>query len=462
VWSYANPFNADRKELCDVIAVFENHVFLFFDRESRKFDNGGEIEITWERWQKEAVQKQITTARGAARYVAQHPDGIYLDAKCTIPLPIPIGSDNVAIHKIVVAHGAKEACKEFSDGNVYGSLAITYSEPSSGAPSSLFMINLEKADPVHIFDSHNLEIVLTELDTFYDFVTYISEKERAIQDLDCLVYCGEEDLLAHYFLNFDSEKRRHFIGTTDTTVNGVGIGEGEWRDFSQSEPYKLKKAADKPSYLWDNLIQRTGQNALDGKLLGNGDVFNARSAIHVMAREPRLQRRVLSDIMTRAIQGFPDAGNDIMRNLSFMPSYFEGTGYVFLQLRHPHITDYDGEYRPIRQHMLRIACGAAKNKFPGIKKVVGIAIDAPKYTRKNSEDFILLDCAEWSEETRAQYDEENNAFQFFGTAAAETHKMVAREFPAAEASSRPQKIGRNQKCPCGSGKKYKKCCGAGR
>jgi uncharacterized protein YecA (UPF0149 family) len=24
----------------------------------------------------------------------------------------------------------------------------------------------------------------------------------------------------------------------------------------------------------------------------------------------------------------------------------------------------------------------------------------------------------------------------------------------------PQKVGRNEPCPCGSGKKYKKCCGA--
>ncbi|MBW2373532.1 MAG: SEC-C domain-containing protein, partial [Deltaproteobacteria bacterium] len=27
--------------------------------------------------------------------------------------------------------------------------------------------------------------------------------------------------------------------------------------------------------------------------------------------------------------------------------------------------------------------------------------------------------------------------------------------------SRPGKVGRNDPCPCGSGKKYKKCCGAG-
>jgi hypothetical protein len=27
LWSYANPFKSDGKELCDLIAVFENHVF---------------------------------------------------------------------------------------------------------------------------------------------------------------------------------------------------------------------------------------------------------------------------------------------------------------------------------------------------------------------------------------------------------------------------------------------------
>src|SRR6195256_909888 len=60
LWSYANPFKADGKELCDLIAIFENHVFLFFDRESRKFDRAGaEVELTWERFEKETITKQI-------------------------------------------------------------------------------------------------------------------------------------------------------------------------------------------------------------------------------------------------------------------------------------------------------------------------------------------------------------------------------------------------------------------
>ena len=62
--------------------------------------------------------------------------------------------------------------------------------------------------------------------------------------------------------------------------------------------------------------------------------------------------------------------------------------------------DYESEYRPKRQAVLEVACGAARNKFPHLEKVVGIAIDAPKFATSNSEDFILLDCKEWTEETR--------------------------------------------------------------
>ena len=63
---------ADGKELCDLIAIFENHVFLFFDRESRKFDRSdADIRLSWERWKKEAITKQIRTAGGAEAVCAK-------------------------------------------------------------------------------------------------------------------------------------------------------------------------------------------------------------------------------------------------------------------------------------------------------------------------------------------------------------------------------------------------------
>ena len=61
-----------------------------------------------------------------------------------------------------------------------------------------FMIHLDKTAPVHVFDSHNLPIILGELDTVKDFSDYLDAKVRAIASLQSLLYCGEEDLLAHY------------------------------------------------------------------------------------------------------------------------------------------------------------------------------------------------------------------------------------------------------------------------
>ena len=71
------------------------------------------------------------------------------------------------------------------------------------------------------------------------------------------------------------------------------------------------------------------------------------------------------------------------------------------------------EMRSIRQKMLEIACGAIKNKMPHLNKVIGIAIDAPKYTDINSEDFMLMNTEDWSNEDKKIYEEANKITKFF-------------------------------------------------
>jgi hypothetical protein len=291
--------------LGDLIAVFENHVFLFFDRHSRVLETAKDIEVTWERWKRAVIDRQITTADGAQRYITRNADAIFLDAKCTVRLPVKIPSENLIIHKLIIAHGAKEACESFSDDNVSGSLAIAYSDNQDHKIPFPFMVGLRRVDPVHLLDSYNLAIILEELDTFYDFVCYLSAKEDAISRFELLGYCGEEDLLANYFGNYDRKTKSHFIGTKNKKITGLMIGEGEWQGFSQSALYRRKKEADASSYLWDDLLQRTAQNFLDGSLLGNADIYNSRSAIVEMAREPRFWRRALADRMKQAIRNFP-------------------------------------------------------------------------------------------------------------------------------------------------------------
>ena len=429
LWSYANPFKADGKELCDLIAIFDNHVFLFFDRESRKFDRvNSDVQLTWERWKKEAINKQIHTAAGAKRYVLANRDQIFLDAGKTVRLPIKIPAGELHVHKVIVAHGAKEACKQFSADNIYGSLGISY-ETRLSEHSHPFIVSLDKFDPVHVLDSHNFDLILGELDTFYDFMRYLVEKERAISRYDCLTYCGEEDLLAHYFMNYDSDSKSYLIGTKEEGINFIMIGEGEWHDFVKTGPYQRRKAENEISYEWDRLLQKTGGNALKGTLGGDGGIFHGKSAVYEMAKEPRMARRALFEMMATSIRNFPENAKGIVRNLSFLPSFFPDSGYVFLQLYQDNPGDYDTEYRPLRRKILEFACGAAKLKFPLLKKVIGIAIDAPKYSRMNSEDFILLDCENWSDDDQSYYEEANKELRFFQTEGLKEYRKHVAEFP---------------------------------
>lgn len=464
LWSYPNPFKDDGHELCDLLAVFGNSVFIFFDRQSVIPDESDkDPQVLWDRWKGNVIDRQVKTAHGAERYIrAGKP--IFIDSKRTTPFPLVIDLDNVVIHKIIVAHGAKEACEKASSENIYGSMAITYGKPNS-SPTQQFHVDIDKDKPVHIFDSHNLPIVLTELDTVSDFSTYLEEKTRAIAKFDYLSYCGEEDLLAHYLLNYDETSKLHVIGPKEDSdkVNGVLIGEGEWHDFIKTEVYKNTKKEDRISYFWDELIQRTCQNALEGTLGGNSDIHRGESAIFEMVKEPRFVRRALADRILSAVERFPDKTNQFTRQVTFLPSFQKNVGYVFLQLRVPDSIKSEHDYREKRQTLLEIACGAAKNKFPNLIKVIGIGIDAPKFAGgTNAEDFILLECETWPNETRAYYEEQNSEWRFFGTTALRQYNDRVTQFVPPQnvkAKTKPQKIGRNELCPCGSGKKYKKCHG---
>ena len=458
LWSYANPYREDGKELCDLIAVFDDHVFLFFDRESRQFDRAGaDIHLAWTRWHSKVVDKQIRSAHGAARYIKAD-RAIFLDAKHREPLPIRITSE-MTIHKVIVAHGAREACQAFSNDNVYGSLAMTYRRHPIPVDrmQAPFVVTLDSRDIVHVLDSHNLEILLGELDTFVDLLSYIEAKENAVRTYDLLAYCGEEDLLAYYFASCDEKRGNYGIGVGDDSVNGVFVEEGEWRALILRDEYSRRKEGNRISYFWDELIQKTCQNALAGTLLGNSDVFWGKSALREMAREPRFTRRALSSKLLESMRRVA-SDRSVGRRLGLVPSFYKGTAYVLLVLQYDGMTDYDKNYRPTKQRILEIACGVARNRWSDLSRVIGIGIDVPTRDMKQAgEDFILLECEEWSTDTAEYYRKANEDLKLFEQAKPFQQRIV--DFPT---RSRPglavTKVGRNDLCPCGSGKKVKRCC----
>ncbi len=268
--------------MCDLIAVFEEHVFLFFDRHNTSLENyadGDDFLVAWKRWKRTAIDKQVKTVAGAERYLRNSNNDLFLDAKRAQPFPIDIPREKAIIHKIIVASGAEEACLKYSEDNISGSLALTYSDDNDINSETPFHVKLNNEEIIHVFDTKNLEIVFSELDTISDLLAYFVAKEEIINKTDCLAYCAEEDLLAQYYLNFDEAEQRHYILPRNQEYNGIMIPEGDWVEFIKSDAYKRKKQADKISYFWDELIQVTSSNAFSGTLCGDTDKINLTSAI---------------------------------------------------------------------------------------------------------------------------------------------------------------------------------------
>ena len=126
---------------------------------------------------------------------------------------------------------------------------------------------------------------------------------------------------------------------------------------------------------------------------------------------------------------FPDHPGQFTRQVTFLPSRLMDVGYVFFQLRVTETYSSSTDYLDKRRTLLEIACGAAKNKFPHLTKIIGIGMDAPKFAGDtNSEDFILLPCKTWPDEIRTYYEEQNKDWNFFGTSQLEQYNEHVTQF----------------------------------
>ncbi len=425
-WSYPNPYKKDGKELCDLLVVFDNHILIFFDREVTTLDND-KLEVTWGRWKRKVIDSQTRTIKGAEKYIKNGGD-IFIDNKLTTPLPVIFNHNDCVIYRFIIAHGAKEMCLDNSKNNIFGSLAMSYSKRSKNMPNSKFpyMIYLDKEYPIHVLDSHNLPIIMNELDTFHDFISYINAKNKAISKYN-LFYCGEEDLLAHYFYNYDKESNEYYIGTKDEKIDCLFIEEGGWKDFVNQDFYRKRQQANKDSYLWDKIIQNTSQYALNDEVIGNQQHdFGNKSAIFEMAKEPRIFRRGLSKKIKESIQNFPESIQPITRKMLLIHSFDSDKAYVFLQLKIKDFEKNEKQSRIKRVECLKIACGCAKNKFDNFNTIVGIVIYPPKYTNKCYEDFIVLNCSKWTHSNKIYYEHMNQNFGFFQTG--KLNKMTTKNF----------------------------------
>ena len=208
LWCYANPYRdqgrtggRDGKEICDLLVVCGQHIVIFSEKDIRWPE--GDVGLGWRRWAKRALIGSARQARGAERWIRDHPSRVFLDRQCAhqFPIDLPRG-ESATVHCVVVARGAGRACATYF-GDDIGSLRVR-PDISGGQHCSTDAVPfvVGDIDPrgsfVHVMDDVTLDIVLGELDTVLDFTDYLTKKAAFIRSGLLRTAAGEQDLLAHY------------------------------------------------------------------------------------------------------------------------------------------------------------------------------------------------------------------------------------------------------------------------
>jgi len=446
------------KEVCDLVVVFENSLILFSDKSS-DFPDTGDLTVDWGRWFRRAILRSARQLRGAERWIKAHPNRLFLDRACSTRFPYEMPSD-LRVHRIVVAAGAGARCREELGGN--GSLMIVPGLGPAASSRGDYPFSVGRPDDghgyVHVLDDFSLDVVLETVSTVADFVSYLSAKERFIESGRLISAAGEEELLSFYLKDVNAEGKHDFV--VPPNVHGVVLAEGHWRAF-QTHPQRLAQLeADEVSYTWDRLIERFTHFATTAGLehANYRTLDDFEKSVRFMAREPRTKRRLLAK---RLLEMVAKCGRGERATRVLLPTEPEDPYYVFLALDAPANKPVE-EYRTVRRELLECLCLVVRFRWPAAADIVGIATDSSLAGDDRSEDLIYMDGRFWTAELEADAKRLQKDLGLL----TDTTKIHGREsdYPEIESTRSAavgvtNKVGRNQLCPCGSGIKFKKCCG---
>ena len=400
-WSYPNLYRdqGGGKELCDVLIVFGRDVIVFSDKSCAYPDSGDETR-DWARWYQKSIRDSARQVYGAERWIRQHPQRIFLDPACKYPLPVSLPSaDGMRIHRVVVARGAGERCSAFFGGDS-GSLMVrndlagdAHINATTGA-LGVFRIGHINPDKgyVHVFDDENLDILLSELDTVADFVSYLTRKEKFLCSQTVVFSSGEEDLLAHYLTHTNADGEHDFVFPPDLDLIHF---DHLYRGMRDDVQYIAKKTADEISYRIDDLIEDIFAKASEHTLIAGNElpVADYEKALRALAAENRLSRRGLAKALVDLQSSTNTRGRPRIRCV--VTEQMSGTGYCFLVCPIPQGRDYR-EHRLARSAMLADYCKVMKVRSPDLRYIIGYATE-PLDGERRSEDLIYLDTTGWTE-----------------------------------------------------------------
>ena len=419
LWSYPSPYkdqnkkgpNGHGEEICDLLVVCGPYIIIFSEKTCRW--PKGSLDVAWRRWANRAIRKAAEQAAGAERWINEWPNRVFLDRTCKNPFPIkfPQGPERV-FHRVVVANGAASQCKQLnseSSGSLMFRSDIQGDSHWQEEGSANLPFCIGDIDPtgsfVHVFNEITLDIVMQELDTVTDFVTYLDKKEKIIRSGCVLKADGEEHMLAHYVTHYNQHGDHDFI--SDGTV--LKIDNSHYPRLVEDRRYIAKKIADKISYIWDDLIECFAKNMLDGTSVSHGthefDLQRNEIALRIMVLEPRLSRRTLG----RAVKEALDQGVNEEQFFRMVVENKIGkkieTGYFVLTRRYDGTSTESREYDTYRKSRLNVAkiyARAILQGHPYLKRVIGIALEPPKPPHGGSEDMVYAEQGEWTREQRAE------------------------------------------------------------
>lgn len=428
LWCYSNVFTdrkpnakGDGKELCDLLVVFENNILIFSDKQC-EFKNDVDVQISWQRWYRNAIKKSINQVMGAYNWINKNPERLFLDSSCKRIFPLKIIPRDSIFHLIAVTRGSNTTCNKYLNRKSSGSLQIDTRVSNDEHANHPFTIGrvLSSGPYIHVLDEFSLDVILHELDTIYDFVNYLKNKEKLLTHPTRHIQCsGEEQLVAIYLTSANNTKSHDFTSIPDNR-NCVLIEVGFWEFFKQSPPYLSKKQADKKSYIWDSYIEnaiKPVEAYSDGMPITN--IFEIEPVLRIMASEPRIYRRQLA-------QKLLDGKNRTLKPGGHFFHFghsntFPNTAYVFLTFPcPPEIHNFD-HYCRVRQALLLSICIVYLSKLSNVLQVIGIA----------SEPFNLQSFPEikaFSEEIILYHNVQGNERADFLLRADEINKICLNEF----------------------------------
>ncbi|MDE0713580.1 MAG: hypothetical protein OXI10_01745 [Gammaproteobacteria bacterium] len=423
LWSYPSPFRdqrnnirGDGKEICDLLIVCDSHVIIFSEKTVSW--PKGDLNLAWSRWAKRAIRDAARQSAGAERWIAAHPDRIFLDRACKELFPIDLPPEDGRIfHRIVVANGAAQPCrKNLSES--FGSLIICPEIrgdahwPRDSAQARPFYIG--DIDPsgsfIHVFNEHSLDIVMRELDTITDFVEYLDKKANLVRSGRLVRADGEENLLAYYAIRINQNQEHDFVSDQSRFV----VDNSHYSGFVNDAQYKAKRKADRISYIWDELITAFTSHMLDGTSVTFGEHDFQLKKYELGVRFMALEKRVFRRGYGEAVKGALEQGTE---KEMFFRLIIKGEGsetaFFFLTFRYQgnstESQEYE-QYREARINVLQIYAKGILEKHPDLKRVIGISCEPPDQTHGSSEDMVYAEQISWTEEERNQIREECRKF----------------------------------------------------